>query len=265
MEFLKFEEQVFLVTVLIKNLTDGELGTGFLMTKPVPDDLTRTKYLLFSNKHVFWGQKDKNNPSAKKRIVITFHQMEADGSSKLEALQNFIIDMDRTKPGYYDHPDPAVDVACANISSALNEGIPLHIKTVNFKNFFDFDKNTLTAGTDILFVGYPTGFYDYKNSLPVMRMGSIASIPSIDFNGLRQILLDAQIFPGSSGSPVFVPINGKYKLLGIVSDGIQKNLDFAEIEKISQKKCKKVLMPTEWIGLGLLFTNETIKEVYDLA
>ena len=42
-------------------------------------------------------------------------------------------------------------------------------------------------------------------------------MPNVDFNGKGQIVIDAQIFPGSSGSPVFVDWDGKYSLLGIVS------------------------------------------------
>jgi len=265
MEFSKFEEQVFLTTVLIQDLTDGEFGTGFLMTKPVQEDSTKIKCLLFSNKHVFWGKKDKDNLQAKKRISIVLHCKENDGSYKLNTIKQFVFDIDRTKPGYYDHPDQNVDVACANISDVANKKIPLHIKAIDFENFFDFDIKTLTAGTRILFIGYPTGFYDKKNSLPVMRVGSIASIPSVDFNGLRQILLDAQIFPGSSGSPVFIIVNGKYKLLGIVSNTVYKSLDFMEVKKTSEKNEEKASVPLQYIGLGLLFTNETIKEVYDLV
>lgn len=265
MEFSRFEEQVFLTTVLIQNLTDREFGTGFLMTKPVPQDITKTKFLLFSNKHVFWGKKDKDNPNAKKQISITLHQKEIDGSYKLGTIHTFIIDIDRTQPGYYDHPNKDIDVACANISSVGNQNLPLHIKALDFEHFFDFDRSTLTAGTQILFIGYPTGFYDKKHSLPVMRVGFIASIPSIDFNGSRQILVDAQVFPGSSGSPVFVPVVGKYKLLGIISDGVHKSLDFVEVKKTTEGNKEKISIPREWIGLGLLFTNETIKEVYDLV
>jgi hypothetical protein len=53
--FDKFEEQIFFNTVLIENLSDGEFGTGFLLQKDLGNG--KTKHLLFSNKHVFWGKK----------------------------------------------------------------------------------------------------------------------------------------------------------------------------------------------------------------
>mgnify|MGYP003291781313 CR=1 FL=1 len=46
--------------------------------------------------------------------------------------------------------------------------------------------------------------YDKKNNLPLVRTGTIASHPRKDFNGLPQFVIDAQVFPGSSGSPVFI-------------------------------------------------------------
>ena len=75
-------------------------------------------------------------------------------------------------------------------------------------------------GSDVIFVGYPTGYYDVANNLPLLRRGVIASVPNVDFNGKGEIVIDAQIFPGSSGSPVFVAQGNRYLLLGVVSDAV---------------------------------------------
>lgn len=261
-EFDKFERQVFLTTVLIENLTDGEMGTGFIVFKPV--DETNKKFLLFSNKHVFWGKKDINELGIQKNVRLTFHKKDKDGKYIPGNIHQVTgkLTRDETK-GYYDHPNPEVDVACANISQFGNEELALFIMGVG-DDFFDFDINDLHAGMNVKFVGYPSGFFDRKNWLPVLRSGSISSIPGIPFNGKPQILLDAQVFPGSSGSPVFASLNGKYKLMGLISDGINKNIDFVEIEKTAEEG-SKIKLPREWMGLGLLFTLETLKEVYDLA
>ncbi len=261
--FDKFEEQVFLNTVLIENLTDGEFGTGFLVLKPSVEG--KQKILLFSNKHVFWGKKDKDNPEAKKSLRITLHKRNEDDTYTLGNIQTFPGELGRKMPGYYEHPNTAVDIACINISDLANKGVKLNINGLDIEQFTAFKREKLYAGMNVVFVGYPSGFYDKKNFLPVMRSGTIASIPMVDFNGEPKVLLDAQIFPGSSGSPVFASIEGKYNLLGIVSDGIHKNLDFVEIEKATEPIKEKVNIPREWIGLGMLFTSEMIKEVYDMA
>jgi hypothetical protein len=54
------------------------------------------------------------------------------------------------------------------------------------------------------FIGYPNGIYDEHNLLPIVRRGITATPPAADYEGKRQVLIDASVFPGSSGSPVFV-------------------------------------------------------------
>lgn len=265
-KFDKFEEQVFLNTVLIENLTDNESGTGFIVSKPVGEG--KQKLLLFSNKHVFWSKKDKDIEDVKKILRLTLHKKKDDETYELGQVHTFNIEVDRkseSKKNYFEHPNKNIDVGCINISNLNNQGIKLNIPALDVNEFISFDRSELYAGMKILFVGYPSIFYDKKNSLPVMRSGTVASIPSVDFNGEPSILLDAQVFPGSSGSPVFSIVKNIYQLIGIISSGIRKGLDFVEIEKSSEEKDKKTSIPVEWLGLGLLFTSETIKEVYDLV
>lgn len=263
MEFTKFEEQVFLITVIIENLTDNEVGTGFLIKKPIKEGFEQI--LLFSNKHVFWGKKDMLKQGISKNLRITMHRKDAEGGYTLGTTHTFGFELKRNEPSYCEHPDENVDVACVNISGAANVGVDLHYKAVDTENFFNFERRDIISGEKVIFVGYPTGFYDQANFLPILRTGTIASIPSVDFNGKSQILIDAQVFPGSSRSPVFVPVNGHYKLLGIISEAFYKGLDFVEIESTNQPEIDKIKIPTQWIGLGLLYTSETLKTVYDLV
>jgi Trypsin-like peptidase domain len=263
MDFTKFEEQVFLVTVRIENLTDNEVGTGFLIKKPIKEGFEQI--LLFSNKHVFWGKKDILKQGIAKDLRITMHRKDAEESSALGSTHTFLFKLERDNLGYCEHPDENVDVACLNISALANVGIPLHYKAIDIENFFNFERSDIVSAEKIIFVGYPTGFYDQVNFLPILRTGTIASIPSVNFNGKSQILIDAQVFPGSSGSPVFVPINGRYKLLGIISEAFYKGLDFVEIESTNQPETEKIKIPTQWIGLGLLYTSEILQTVYDLV
>jgi hypothetical protein len=268
-KFDKFEEQVFLNTVFIENLSDNETGTGFLVVKKINE--TESKFLLFSNKHVFWGKKDKDNLNAEKDLRITLHKTEADGSYKLGTVHKINLHIKRGQPGYYEHPDLSVDVGCVNISSVYGT-VPIGMRNIELEKFIDFDLSMVFASQKIVFVGYPKGFFDNINFLPVVRSGFIASIPSTNFQGKKQILIDAQVFPGSSGSPVFVETNGGYKLLGIISEVPIKKLDFLEIEidkkKVAEKVenvSEKVSIPIQFIGLGMLYKNETIKTVFDLA
>jgi len=48
--------------------------------------------------------------------------------------------------------------------------------------------------------------------VPVMRRGITATPPYLDFMGKQEFLIDASIFPGSSGSPVFLFNQGTWVL-----------------------------------------------------
>jgi hypothetical protein len=66
-----------------------------------------------------------------------------------------------------------------------------------------------TSGATL--VGYPYGFSDTKNRLPVWKTGHVASEPQVDFQGNPAFLVDVSAFPGMSGSPVLAVANGVYE------------------------------------------------------
>ena len=56
--------------------------------------------------------------------------------------------------------------------------------------------------SDILVVGYPNGFYDKHSKFPIIKSGIVASKWRSKFNNKPYFLIDAKLFPGSSGSLV---------------------------------------------------------------
>ena len=268
--FEKFEEQVFLNTVLIRNLTDNELGTGFLVRKSVSED--RSLFLLFSNKHVFLGKRLEGRNELKR---ISFNLPKSDGRGAVDIGNSieFSGNLQTGMMGFSQHPDSEVDVACINISRFIDQHAGgVVAQTIDMDSFIDFEDSELFAGSVVRFVGYPSGFYDVVNRMPVLRTGHIASIPSLDFNGKPQVLIDAPVFPGSSGSPVFASLKGKMKLLGILSEAAHRQLDFLEIPvrnsnpDLSVEAASSVAkIPIQFLGLGILYKKDAIKAVYDMA
>ncbi len=55
-------------------------------------------------------------------------------------------------------------------------------------------------GDDVLVIGYPRGFFDTFNKLPVLKTGVLNTPIGMHFNGLDAFLLDFKYYPGSSGS-----------------------------------------------------------------
>ena len=63
---------------------------------------------------------------------------------------------------------------------------------------------------DITVVGYPDGIWDAFNNMPITRRGITATPIQMDFENKPRFLIDAAIYGGSSGSPVFVFNQGSY-------------------------------------------------------
>ena len=95
-----------------------------------------------------------------------------------------------------------------------------------------FEVRIIHPGEDIFIIGYPLGFSDAVHNLPIFRNAMVASWFRIPFQGQPLFLTDANLHPGTSGSPViskpkniWVDANGNtsldagltYYLLGVHS------------------------------------------------
>jgi hypothetical protein len=65
--------------------------------------------------------------------------------------------------------------------------------------------------TQATLLGYPYGFFDTRNFLPVWKTGHLATEPDFDFQGEPVFLVDVSAFPGMSGAPVVAVANGVYE------------------------------------------------------
>ena len=230
------------------------VGTGFFYRAPLNDGSDKSLILLISNKHVFTAPKS--------RLIISLNRMKVGSKRTSGSAPAFgkIIKIDQIgfEDAYYSHPDDEVDLACVNVSEIAHSDAFFLCLFDDFLSPIDYDK--LVVGSDVIFVGYPRGFYDVANNLPLVRKGSIASIPHINFNGKGQIVVDAQIFRGSSGSPVFVQWNRKYALLGVVSAAV-----FFD-SKLQILPANEPRVGVEQIlGLGIVIKQNHVRELIDHA
>ena len=108
-----------------------------------------------------------------------------------------------------------LDLIAIPLASTLNElkqkGINIFYRTVD-QNMLPKEEQIeyFAAIEDITFIGYPSGLYDSVNKLPIIRQGITATPIWNQFNGENVFLIDAGVFPGSSGSPVFIYNHGSY-------------------------------------------------------
>ena len=248
-----FENYIAYITARIENKSYGNIGTGFFYMAPVPmdDGKDRAKLLLISNKHVLLGAQEKSNP--KGILTIKLNRKKADGTPDFGNVRTF--DHDEHEP-VFTHPDPEVDLACIDVSRITHTDAFLMYLNQDLLKPINYER--VAVGRDVIFVGYPANYYDKVNNLPLIRKGTIASMPNVDFNGKGQIVLDAQIFPGSSGSPVFVDWDNKYSLLGVISDMVTRN---SELQKLPVNTHQ--LGVKEALGLGIIIKQRHVQELID--
>lgn len=263
-------ENILFTTVRIEASLPGNLtstGTGFVFNYVRNDE----QYLfIVTNKHVI-----KNSIKGK----LTFNQR--DGERPMLG-KVFTINYSNFESQWIGHSQDDIDVAIMPFAPVLNELSDKHVQ-IFFKSItpdlIPSDKllrEDIDAVEDIVFVGYPNDIYDRRNLLPVVRRGITATPVSIDFEGKPAFLIDASIFPGSSGSPVFLCNIGSYSpkgkgliagsrlfFLGVVASVFtRKDLNTIELIEIPTGKIPMVAT-TQMLDLGIVYKSIVIKELIE--
>ena len=251
-----FEHQISYVTARISiqnppgSVKLETYGTGVFygLDFSLVDGSLDSRLLLISNKHVF--------ADPMRKMTIKVNKTKADGSPDFGNVASI------TFPGftdrYYPHPDPDVDLACVDVTPLLAfrvEGKPLYIKSLGDEFLTPINYEKVAPGSDVLFIGYPNDFYDTLNNLPLVRKGSLSSIPSVDFEGKGELVIDAEVFEGSSGSPVFIHWDNKYRLLGVLARSVERT------ERLGGRKISIVV--NEHMGLGIVVKQRHVQELID--
>lgn len=179
-------------------------GTGFLFQILDGDKMG---IALISNRHVFGDGTGE--------IELRFHAATAD-KSEFDLGSTIVLAGAGFDDKYIPHPVDEVDLGAALVNAIGREGKGLTLLPTHIASPAQLDD--LRCGTQVFFVGYPDAWRDEVHNLPLMRAGTIASLPKLPFDGRPEFVIDAQAFPGSSGSPVFAVFDGEMKLIGVLAE-----------------------------------------------
>ena len=264
-----FENILFTTVRIEATLRDKSIstGTGFIFNYVKND---KNYLFVVTNKHVIKDSIEGN---------LTFNQ--SDGEKPVFG-KVFTIGYSTFEQQWIKHPQENIDVAIMPFAQVLNElsnrDVQIFFKAVT-PDLIPSDKSLsedIDAVEDIIFVGYPSDIYDRRNLLPVVRRGITATPISINFEGNPAFLIDASIFPGSSGSPVFLCNIGSYSpkgkglvvgsrifFLGVVASVfIRKDLNTIELIDIPTGKIP-VVATTQMVDLGIVYKSIVIKELIE--
>lgn len=203
---LSILEQLCYSTTRIECETkDGQQGTGTGFFFNLLNTGDKSVPTVITNRHVAEGM-------TKGQFRLTKADLSGNPIRDQHFTLAFSVDFEKM---WTFHPDPTVDLCAMPIGQLISAA--QHLKSTLF--FRTFDKSLIPSKQqleeldvveDILMIGYPNGIWDEKNNLPIVRKGTTATHPNIDYNGKKEFMIDAACFPGSSGSPVVLYNNIGY-------------------------------------------------------
>jgi S1-C subfamily serine protease len=185
--------ELLLVVSLVFQIQNGRpvgTATGFFYLK------NETIYFV-TNRHVVLDETKAIKPDA---LRIKVH------TDSNDLTKNTDIDIPLyvgTAPRWHVHNDYSskrIDIAVIELDQQRFKS-GLLIKALNSTNFLAKDLK-ITTGEDVIVMGYPRGLSDSTHNLPIVRNATISSAYGIDFQGSPLFLVDANLYPGMSGSPV---------------------------------------------------------------
>lgn len=138
---------------------------------------------------VFYLHLDKNNPSSVKQVVLPLY---SDTGVPLWEQST-------------EHPE--ADLILLLLPPPVYLGVEMYV----FVEDHTRAPIRIRPTSNATLLGYPFGFSDIVNRLPVWKTGNVASEPQVDFQGKPAFLVDVSAFPGMSGSPVLAVANGVYE------------------------------------------------------
>lgn len=217
-------------------------GTGFLFS--VRESETESIPLLITNYHVLKDAMlgfvelhigEKGFPTDK-TIRVQFDKSIIDGN-KLGKLDLIAVPLAGT------------------FNDFQNRNIEIFFRTVD-QNMVPTkeQEDKLSAIENITFIGYPSGLYDEKNKISIIRQGITATPIWSDFKGEEVFLIDAGVFPGSSGSPVFIYNQGTYP----VKDGIALGSRLIFVGVLSKTMLRDNATGKAYLNLGEVINSRAM-------
>lgn|GEM_PF-233667 len=195
------EELLFsvpLIKVKYENNSEAQGTSFFVSYKTEFENQKKEMVFLVTNKHVI-----ENSISQK----IYLHYKDKNGYPVLDKHKE--IDLQKSEHNWIS--DKNSDITILNLSASIEKYKDLYFKTIPlFLEKLQPKESDIDVIEDVIFIGYPNGLYDKKNLLPIVRKGITASSYNFDFDGEPKFLIDASVFQGSSGSPVFILDTGKF-------------------------------------------------------
>lgn len=270
------------ITTIVKgHLSDGSSshGSGFFYNINAPNNphvkgagwVEIQGQWLITNRHVVLP---KINDEEVIPDYFTFNLREVI-NNRIEWLP-ITYSQDELRKNLKLHSNPKVDVAVINVKDILvkhvvrckdrmNIIMPMSLSNDNLPSVSQLEIETTS---DIVVASYPRGYYDEYNKFPILKSGIIASAWGRYFNYEPVFLIDAMLFPGSSGGLVISKPTNMTMINGCLHTISEKQFAFLGVYSGEPRYLSKpieldgfTISKSETFGLGLVWYSTLIPEI----
>ena len=185
--------EILAVVILIIQIQSGQpvgTATGFFYAR---NDIV----YMVTNRHVVLDEEKGIKPDT---LRVKLHEDPKDMTKNVDFDIPLYTNDSVKWHVHSDYKTKKIDVAVIEIDQkSLKAGH--FIKELSSSNFLP-KEFVIQPGEDVMVIGFPRGFSDSTHNLPLVRNAMISSAYSVDFQGSPFFLIDANLHPGMSGSPV---------------------------------------------------------------
>jgi len=232
--------------ILLKGDKIISQGTGFYYG--LQDLAEGTILFLVTNYHVLTGYPPKESKPPKGDNVVFYLHKDAGSPGDVKKIRFPLFTKDGKPIWLSSEEFPYSDVAIIPLVSSLYSDT----KVFGISEDWTGSNIKVRPTSTITLIGYPYGYYDKRNWLPIWKTGSIASEPDVDFEGKPLFLIDISAFPGMSGSPAFAIAYGAYETVqGPTTVGhVQKFLGiYASMQMLKEAKYLEEIASESKLGV----------------
>ena len=253
------------VTFLFNDERQPEpLGTGFWVAVPAQENHGKLFCYIVTAKHVISGRRS---------VMVRLNLVAGEQPSGLARIELSSADH---RP--IVHENPAVDIAVIPYAPPQDAGVDFKVLQRGMLATMDFrERETVSEGDEVFFTGLMPQVYGRLRNTPVVRYGRIALVtdePFVTEEGEANYLyVEANSYPGNSGSPVFlrfgpirqaggIRIGGdRIMLLGVMHGYLQQG---RPIDQVVESE-NKVLAFFENINIAMVCPVDYLADILDSA
>jgi hypothetical protein len=252
-------------------------GSGFILFRPTDpskanEPTVSGQAFLITNKHVL----PPEGKECKLSMRVTTGTQAAPSSKTIE------IPVVGADGKYLDtvHLHANNDVAAVAVTREVVEGKMKmeFVFTTLLGTAERLGKEVALVGDEIYILGYPAGIFDTRNANPIWRVGIVSTSPLLGYSFPESLqttwhlpahvdgfLIDAQVYPGSSGSMVVnKPTSASFDSPGTVTAGGPRSMPYVlGILSDSIPVVDANLRLVTRMGLGIVQSADAINEAIE--